>query len=951
MNAIGTYQDYFWFLGGLCWFVSGLAWWRLELQRDAWAWLPWSAAAGTIGAAAQVCCWMLVAEQPPLAPPLLAVDLFLGAIAAVQVAGWWWTAQSRHARERERYGRLLVGILGVAAAGCRHEWPQLGATALAASALCAALSDQMAGKRLSKSARVAMGATVASLVFSNWGPLAGTLFDSVRWADLAAGTAFLISAAQLAFAAVVLIAVLREPLRVYFERTGRQSRREAGIFATFLVGWLVIGLAIAYLASSSTRLEIETAALSRARTGALLVNKEQLAQCLGPEFHIDRRETFRRLEGGLLQRAFSDWLSPGRTQALTATLTSVAAANPDTSDVFIITLKDGWIVGVLFKERPKPKPNEISLERAATAQDYALWDERGPSFRGLHQTAYGTSVEAWAPLLTARNEMLGWLVLDWDPKRWIAAQAQSRLQTFAMVALGASLCVLLFLHRLVHRQREAVALQASAAATASRLKTTFLATVSHELRTPLQAIRGYGEILEGANQSITHRPLFVAMRNEIEVMRRLVADLLDLSAMEAGAFRCERHPVQIGKLMADIAAAGQRDAEAKGLGFRSEVAADLPDLLVGDAVRLRQLCGNLLSNAVKYTDDGEISLRVEVQHRDTDRCDFAVVVDDTGPGIPQERRAALFQPFSRLDVATAKEGSGLGLALASGLARNLGGELRLEQSGPEGSRFIASFRWPVAAPQPPPGGNTPPPQPDLHRRSVLVVDDSPVIGILFVEFLRSCGVRCDLAADGIAALDALRSGKYDAAVVDVSLPGIDGYEVARRLKGTDNPGRQTRLVGVSAHAAEDQRQTALRAGMDDFLSKPAELRALAIALGVTPSAHFRQAIPEILLAQLNQVFLRELPGQIYDMERALATRHWMEIARIAHDLANAAFALQAAQLNKWCCELEQAARNGDPSRSFELWNRIRAALPSCEHAREGIRERTLPSETSKIIPP
>ncbi len=930
MGPLGTYQDYFWFLAGLCWVVVGLVWWRLDLNRHDWSWLPWSAGAGGIAAATQVSCWLFVAEAAPLQAPLLGVDLFLGAIAGLEVAGWWWAVRAASATARRRHLCVGAALAVLAAAAARAEWPRLGALAVvvAAAVAAAVAPGSTAPLRRSRPARIALTAAVASLAFANWGPLAGWAFDSLRWADLASTSAFAISIVQLLLAVTVLIAVLRDPLRDHFRRNEPLARREASIFGLALALWLAIGLAIAWFASHATRRELAASAFSRTRMAAELLDRRELALCLGPDFRIDRRESIPRLQGGQHHRAFSDWLTTERTRALAASLDAIARLNPDTNDVFVATLREGWIVGAVFKSRVRPLPNVVSLEHPALPDDLARWERAEPIFRDLHTTLFGTSVQAWAPLSGPDQRMLGWLVFDWDPKAWVRAQAQSRLQTFGMVALGVFLCVLLFLHRLMHRQREAAALQAQAAAAASRLKTTFLATVSHELRTPLQAIRGYGEILEVHHASASSRTLLAALRGQVDVMHRLVADLLDLSAMEAGAFRCERHPVDVRQVFADVADQARPEARAKGLGFRTDIAPDLPDRLVGDAVRLRQLLANLLSNAVKYTDNGEIAVRVAVERLEPSFCDFAVIVDDTGPGIPEERRSALFQPFSRLDASGAKEGSGLGLALSAGLARNLGGELRLLQSGPEGSRFAAALRWPIAPAAVSPALRlaAPPPHgvPGATGR-VLVVDDSPAVGVLFVEYLRACGARCDLVADGREALGLLLTGCYEAALVDISLPGMNGCEIARQVRAAPPAGPRPRLVGISAHAGDSTADLALGAGFDRFLAKPVELGALAVALGIT-GAVAPAGLPEKLLAQLTGTFRRELPPLRQQIERALARDDWPEVARGAHQLANGAFALQASALNEASRRLEAAARAGERSEAFRHWNLARALL-------------------------
>jgi len=922
---MGEYQDYLWFLSGLCWLVAALSWWRLSSKNQNWSWLPWSAAAGLVISTIEVGCSMTVPSFRPRTPPLLVADTILGIAAGLQAAGWMLSALRVRRSAKSVFIIILVTTVTAVTAGARPYWPVLAGWSLMILTLVAGIYHVMRLRPTGLS-RLALALATLCIPLSNWGPLAGTWIGSLRWGDVAGHGTLAAALLHLLTAGLALYALLRTALQSYIGKAVDDTvRREAIIFAVILGLWLVCGLALAFVSGRIARDEFEKAAVSRVAMGSVLLDVDKLTECLGPNFKLDRFAEFKQLQGAQTPYAISDWLKLERTRPLEETLSRLSTVNADVDDIFVVTLKGGWLVGALFARRTSVTEGGVSLERAMVPSDLEAWEQRRPLLQHLEANAYGGAFQAWAPLSSAKGEMLGWLVFEYSPSRWLIPQGQSRLQTFAVVALGVFFCALLFLHRTTTRQREAAALAAAGMAAANRLKTTFLATVSHELRTPLQAIRGYCEMLEKQSRGAATWPLFTTMQAQIDVMQRLVGDLLDLSAMEAGAFQCIRQSVDVRRIVEDLDQEFRRQAESKGLAFHTQLSGKLPPWLEGDGVRLRQLLSNLLSNAVKYTESGEIGFHLVAEAVMEQWAELTFTVEDTGPGIPPESRSALFQPFSRLDVSTSKEGSGLGLALASGLAKSLGGGLFLEQSGPEGSRFVARVRWPLASVV------TAPRQDQLAAYTstpgtVLILEDNGLIQALFADYLRSCGAICDQVSNGTQALAALKTGRYKAAVLDLSVPGLDGCEVARQVRALPSLAHTLRLVGVSAHAGEEDKRRALAAGMDQFLVKPVELKALAAALGFSDSVLDKTTVPQALLQKLRDQFRGEAPLQLAEIEAAMVAADWPSVARLAHHLSNSAFALQADALGEKCRAFERAAAAADTPAAFRAWAAVQAAL-------------------------
>lgn len=922
---MGEYQDYLWFLSGLCWLVAGLSWWRLAAKNQNWSWLPWSAVAGITVSVIEVGCAMTVPTFKPRTPPLLVADTILGLAAGLQAAGW--LSSAFRVRHSPRFAVIITLVAAVSAVivGARPEWPVLAGWSLAIFTIVAAIYS-VTRLRPAGLPRLAIALAALCIPLSNWGPLAGTGIASLRWGDVAGHGTLAAASLHLLTAGLALYALLRTALQSYIGKAADDAvRREAVVFGLILGAWLIGGLVLAFVSGRNARGEFEKSAVSRVAMGSVLLDAEKLADCLGPKFQLDHFAEFKQWQGNQTPYAVSDWLTLERTRPVDETLATLARINSDVDDVFVVTLRGGWLVGALYARRTSTTAGGVSLERAMLPSDLQAWEQKRPLLQHLRSTAYGGAFQAWAPLQSPAGEMLGWLIFEYGPSRWLIPQGESRLQTFAVVALGVFLCALLFLQRLTSREREAAALAAAGMAAANRLKTTFLATVSHELRTPLQAIRGYCEMLEKQSRGAAAWPLFTTLRTQVDVMQRLVGDLLDLSAMEAGAFQCIRQTVDVRRIAEDLGQEFRRQAESKGLSFDSTISEQLPPWLEGDGVRLRQLLSNLLSNAVKYTESGEIGFHLTVEVVPDQWAELMFTVEDTGPGIPQESRAALFQPFSRLDVSTAKEGSGLGLALAAGLAKSLGGGLFLEQSGPEGSRFVTRLRWRLATVV------TAPRQDALPAFShtpgtVLILEDNGLIQALFADYLRSCGAVCENVSNGTQALAALLTGRYKAAVLDLSVPGLDGCEVARQVRAVPKVGNSLRLVGVSAHAGDEDKRRALAAGMDEFLVKPVELKALATALGFGESTLDHSTVPQVLLEKLRDQFRREAPPQLAEIEAAMVAADWPTVARLAHHLSNSAFALHAVVLAENCRAFERASAAADTPAAFRAWAAVQGAL-------------------------
>ncbi|MGN6328358.1 MAG: two-component regulator propeller domain-containing protein [Rhodanobacter sp.] len=367
--------------------------------------------------------------------------------------------------------------------------------------------------------------------------------------------------------------------------------------------------------------------------------------------------------------------------------------------------------------------------------------------------------------------------------------------------------------QLIEQQRE-LAEQASAA------KTQFLATLSHEIRTPMTGVMGMAELLLSTPLNAQQHEYAQAMQRSGGMLLKLLNDALDLARIEAGRLELELAPFDPRQLVTDVAQLEQGLALAKGLRFVLQVDDDLPERVIGDAVRVKQILLNLANNALKFTQRGSVTVRAQ---RAADGLLFSV--SDTGPGIPEASQARLFERFEQEAGPQRRAGSGLGLAICRELADMMGGSIEVESRMAHGS----VFRVRLPLPEPPPAASVTPVGGDRARRILLVEDDAIVAAVLR-GLLEQQGHQVCHVDNGLAALAELPHSRFDVVLLDLDLPGVDGFQIARLIRQREGDGRRLPIVPVTARSSSEDEALARAAGMDGFLRKPVTGEQLAAAL-------------------------------------------------------------------------------------------------------------------------